>query len=209
MSSQKSSRRAVSTKGAKPAATAVASSDGVGWLRGGWLREGPTWSVGLARVVIGALWISNALWKVPPDFGFAALPTPPDPSLAFFVQQIIAHPPFALYQSFMRDLVLPNGVLFGYAVLLAELATGISLLLGLFTRLGGLLGTLQALNLMIGLANVPGEWPWAYRMLVLLNLIILATAAGRNWGVDQLLRRWLLPRAERGDRVARWLAWLT
>ena len=55
------------------------------------------------------------------------------PSLAYFVQQIIAHPPFGLYQSFMRDLVLPNGILFGYSVLLAELATGISLLLGLFT----------------------------------------------------------------------------
>ena len=62
---------------------------------------------------------------------------------------------------------------------------------------------------MIGLANVPHEWPWAYRMLVLLNFIILATAAGRNWGADQFLRRYLAPRAARGDRLARWLLWLT
>lgn len=180
-----------------------------GWLREGWLRQGQTWSVGLARIVVGLLWISNALWKVPPDFGFAALPNPPDPSLAYFVQEIIEHPPFGLYQAFMRDLVLPNGVLFGYSILLAEWATGLSLFLGLFTRLGALLGTLQALNLMIGLANVPGEWPWAYRMLVLLNFIILATAAGRNWGLDQLLRRWLVPRAARGEPLTRFLLWLT
>lgn len=205
MSNPKQGGRAVPAQKAR--LTQPVASGGVGdWLREGWLREGPTWSVGLARVAIGALWISNALWKVPPDFGFAALPNPPDPSLAYFVQEIIEHPPFGLYQSFMRDLVLPNGILFGYSVLLAELATGLSLLLGLFTRLGGLLGTLQALNLMIGLANVPGEWPWAYRMLVLLNLIILATAAGRNWGLDQFVRRWLRPRAE---RWARWLLWLT
>jgi thiosulfate dehydrogenase (quinone) large subunit len=208
MSSPKSSGRAVPAA-ATPQPTRLSEGGLLGWLREGWLREGPTWSVGLARIAIGALWLSNALWKVPPDFGFAALPNPPDPSLAYFVQEIIEHPPFGLYQSFMRDLVLPNGILFGYSVLLAELATGISLLLGLFTRLGGLLGTLQALNLMIGLANVPGEWPWAYRMLVLLNLIILATAAGRNWGLDQPLRRWLRPRVERGDRLARWLWWLT
>jgi thiosulfate dehydrogenase [quinone] large subunit len=207
MSSPQSSGKTVPVQ---PTAQSTQAAGGIGgWLREGWLREGQTWSVGLARIVIGLLWISNALWKVPPDFGFAALPNPPDPSLAYFVQEIIEHPPFGLYQSFMRDLVLPNGVLFGYSVLLAEWATGLSLLLGLFTRLGGLLGTLQAINLMIGLANVPGEWPWAYRMLVLLNFIILATAAGRNWGIDQLLRPGLTARAARGEPLARFLLWLT
>jgi len=185
------------------------SADQDGWLREGWRRQGSTWIVGLARIAIGFLWITNALWKVPPDFGFAALPNPPDPSLALYVQEMINHPPFGLYQTFMRDVVVPNGSLFGYLILLGEWTTGLLLLFGLFTRLGGLLGTLQALNLMIGLANVPGEWPWSYRMLVLLNLIIMVTAAGRNWGVDQVLRRRLLPRAARGDRIARLLLWLT
>lgn len=195
----------------RPARAAHTAAPGgvLAWLREGWQREGQTWSVGIARIVIGVLWISNALWKVPPDFGFAALPNPPDPSLAFYVQEMIDYPAFGLYQAFMRDVVVPNGPLFGWMILLGEWVTGLLLLFGLFTRLGGLFGTLQALNLMIGLANVPGEWPWAYRMLVLINVVILATAAGRNWGVDQFVRPWLLARAERGDRLSSWLARLT
>jgi len=75
----------------------------------------------------------------------------------------------------------------------------------LFTRFGGLLGTLQALNLAIGLWNVPGEWHSAYVMLVALNLIFLAIPAGRFLGTDQFLLPRLLPAANRGNLLARLL----
>jgi len=97
----------------------------------------------------------------------------------------------------------PNIRFVGLGVWLAETAVALLLLLGLFTRLGGLLGTLQALNLAIGLWNVPGEWHSAYVMLVALNLIFLVIPAGRFLGADQFLLPRLLPAANRGNALAR------
>jgi len=59
--------------------------------------------------------------------------------------------------------------------------------------LGALAGTLWAINLAVGLWDVPGEWYWTYLMLVLLNAVFLATAAGRYIGLDALIRGRVLP----------------
>jgi hypothetical protein len=57
----------------------------------------------------------------------------------------------------------------------------------------------MALNLGIGLLEVPGEWPWSYIMLAMWQGVFLVTGAGRLWGVDAWLRRrWP------GSRVVRW-----
>ena len=37
----------------------------------------------------------------------------------------------------------------------------------------------MALNLGIGLLEVPGEWPWSYIMLAMWQGVFLVTAAGR------------------------------
>jgi uncharacterized membrane protein YphA (DoxX/SURF4 family) len=102
----------------------------------------------------------------------------------------------------------PNIRIVGLGVWLGEIIVAALLLLGLFTRLGGLLGTLQALNLLIGLWNVPGEWHSAYLMLFALNLIFLVIPAGRFLGVDQFLLPRVAPAAARGNFIARVLAWL-
>ena len=52
-----------------------------------------------------------------------------------------------------------------------EQAVAVSLILGLFTRLGAVLGALMAINLWLGLYNAPGEWPWTYMFLVVLELM--------------------------------------
>ena len=41
------------------------------------------------------------------------------------------------------------------------------LLPGVFTRLGGVLGVLMALNLWLGLYRAPYEWPWEYFFLIM------------------------------------------
>jgi hypothetical protein len=71
----------------------------------------------------------------------------------------------------VQDLVLPNIRLFGPLVYGVEVTIGVSLMLGLLTRLGAVFGLLMALNLWLGLYSAPGEWPWTYAFLVILQLL--------------------------------------
>jgi hypothetical protein len=41
----------------------------------------------------------------------------------------------------------------------------------------------------LGLYNAPGEWPWTYMFLVVLQLIFLINPPGRSLGVDALAWR--------------------
>ena len=50
--------------------------------------------------------------------------------------------------------------------------TGVSLMLGIFVRLFGIIGALQILNLWLGLYSAPGEWPWTYFFLLVLMLTL-------------------------------------
>ena len=162
----------------------------------------PGWPLGLARIAIGFLWFQQLLWKLPPDFGCGPAR---DQGLCDWMQREIASPLIPAYAVFVRDLVLPNLAVLGWLVWLTEAAIAVSLLLGLLTRLGGLLGFAQGANLLIGLAAVPHEWYWTYVMLALFCLLFALTGAGRWWGLDA----WLLPRLRASgglvSRLARYL----
>jgi uncharacterized membrane protein YphA (DoxX/SURF4 family) len=90
----------------------------------------------------------------------------------------------------------------GLGVFLLEVFLAISLIFGLFTRLGGILGLLMAFNLLLGLWEVPHEWYWTYIMLMVLQWIFFVTGAGRAFGVNARLIKRLQPRAEQGSRAA-------
>ena len=67
-----------------------------------------------------------------------------------------------------------------------EVFIAVSLILGVVTRIGAALGALMAINLWLGLYNAPGEWPWTYMFLVVLQLIFLINPPGRSLGIDAL-----------------------
>jgi uncharacterized membrane protein YphA (DoxX/SURF4 family) len=192
----------------------------------------------IARIVIGLLWFSQLLWKLPPTFG-----CPSD--FAFSTRgnftsglcdwigreaayagnlhvfnldlHLVGAPNFSIdlspisgaYGSFLNGFVLPNFSWMAWLIFAMELFITISILFGVLGRLGALVGTLQALNLTIGLLPVPGEWEWTYILLIVANLMLLATAANRYFGVDALLHRRFAARAAEGRRLARVLKWLT
>jgi len=97
----------------------------------------------------------------------------------------------------------------GWLVWLMEAFVAVSLILGLFTRLGGLAALVQAVNLYIGVTAIPFEWYWTYGMLSILGLVFLAVPTGRIFGLDALLRPRLQTGAERGNRLAKILLLLT
>ncbi len=132
---------------------------------------------------MGVLWVWALRWKLPPDFESGS-----ERGLREWLELEVEHAAVGLYGDVVDSVVLPNFEVFAWLVFLAELAVGVSLLTGTWTRLGALVGLAMSVNLLIGLLDVPGEWPWSYAMMALLHGTILATAAGRVWGVDARLR---------------------
>lgn len=198
-----SAHRPVSERGA---ASAVGSP---AMLRAGYATIAAMTVLALVRGALGVIWYQETLWKQPwHNYGCPADFALKSSGLCDWIGREIANPPFGLYHSFLVNIIGPNIRAVGLGVWLGEITVAVLLFLGVFTRLGGLIGTLQALNLLIGLWNVPGEWHSAYLMLFTLNLIFLAIPAGRFLGADQFLLPRLAPAAARGNPLARALAWL-
>ena len=114
--------------------------------------------------------------------------------------------PLAKINGFLLDnLFIPQIRIFGWLVFLTEFWAFLSLMLGLFSRLGALAALGVSVQLYIGLANVPRpfEWEWTYGIIVALSIAMLGAAAGRTFGVDGWLRPKLASLAESGNRLAK------
>lgn len=169
----------------------------------------------IARVIYGYLWYTQLLWKLPPTFG-----CPPDfavttdihartSGLCDWVGIMTLYSKIPLQASLVKQFVVPNMSWFGWVVFLMEAFVAVSMIFGLFTRLGGLAALVQGLNLYFGVTAAPGEWYWTYGMLYTLGLIFLAIPSGRFLGLDALLRPRLQSAAEKGNRLAKILLALT
>jgi hypothetical protein len=111
----------------------------------------------------------------------------------------------------LESLFMPTIRVTGWFLWLAEAAIFLLLLVGAFSRLGGLIAVAVSAQLMVGLSGIPNpyEWEWAYNTIFLLSLLMFAFAPGRIFGVDAWLRPRLLAARQRGSRLAGLLAWLT
>jgi uncharacterized membrane protein YphA (DoxX/SURF4 family) len=149
----------------------------------------PGWPLALFRILFGLLYLDMAFQKAPwKDYGW----------LRGFIENEIAHPTFPAMAAFLRDVVLANFAFFGMLSFVTELALGIGLLLGLFTRVAGLGGFLWQLNIALQAFNVPGEWPWIWVLLTVPQLCFAFCEAGRILGLDRWLEPALRERAASG-----------
>lgn len=111
---------------------------------------------------------------------------------------------------FLKNFAIPNIRWFGYFVFGMEAFIFVSLFFGLFSRLGGLVALAQSLQLWIGLAGIgnPSEWEWSYNWMLALSLLMIAFPTGRFLGLDALIYPRLTAAAEKGNKLAGWLALL-
>lgn len=135
---------------------------------------------GVLRVLVGCMWWQQSLWKIPPHY---------DWGLIHWMEEMGQHASTQLQSDLVRDIVLPNIAVFGPLVYAIEVVIAMSLILGLLTRLSSVIGALMAINLWLGLYDAPGEWPWTYMFLVVLQVIYLIDPLGRSLGVDALVWR--------------------
>ena len=181
-------------------ATRTEAGTGLGWLS----VTARLWPLALVRILYGVLWWQQSKWKVPSDdFGRKS-----GGGLWYWVQQEVQHPTVQAYKDFLVGVMIPHWTFFGWMTLVTETFIGVTLILGLFTRLGSLVAIGMALNITIGIVSVPHEWVWTYVMLVALPVIFLLTGAGRSFGLDSLLAPRLDRAAARGHRLARLVRWL-
>lgn len=158
----------------------------------------PSILIAAVRVGVALMWIQAAGWKVPPRFGDSDSPT----GLRRWTEFAVSHEVFPPYAWVVDQVVLPNFVIFGWLVLVVEACLGAFLLVGLLSRFWATVGLAQTLAIIFSALNAPNEWPWAYVLMFLAHLALLAAAAGRHYGLDGVLR----PAWKHSDgRLARWL----
>jgi uncharacterized membrane protein YphA (DoxX/SURF4 family) len=133
-----------------------------------------TIGIWLMRVAMGTMWWQGSLWKIPPNFD----------GLLYWMKQIVAHAAISLQSWAFDQLVIPNIAIFGPLVYTTEALIGASLILGLLTRWFSLLGLLMGLNLWLGLYSAPGEWPWTYGFLIIIQVLFVIDPPGRCLGLD-------------------------
>lgn len=157
---------------------------------------GSTRVMAIVRIGVGLMWLVNVNWKTPPDFGSEA-----GRGLYAYTKAAVSHPVFAPYSWVVEHAVLPHFHAFGWVVLVVEASLAAFLLLGLGTRFWGAVGAVQALAIGLSVALLPGEWPWSYSLMVMANLTLAATGAGRVWGLDAVLRPLFAGRAGRTAKL--------
>jgi uncharacterized membrane protein YphA (DoxX/SURF4 family) len=91
------------------------------------------------------------------------------------------------YKKFLLDYVVPHHELFGYLVMLGEIAVGACLLLGLLTRWSSLIGLFMMLNYYLGPGTARGGATLGQQQTFTVALAIFALAnPGRTLGLDGL-----------------------
>ena len=113
--------------------------------------------------------------------------------MASYISRFIDHGCYPFMRHFLKDIILPHAVFFGYVVGVVELLIGISFLLGLWVRPASVLAILFLLNMLLATWWEPGHGVpiWRYvgaeldhLPLLLLCIIFFAADAGRVWGLD-------------------------
>lgn len=146
----------------------------------------------VVRIAVGIMWLSNLGWKTPTDFGI----------LRNFARDAVNHPVVAPYSWFTEHVILQHFAVFAWTALFVETMLAACLMTGLLTRLFGFIGMVQAASIGMSVAFAPGDWPWSYYLMIIVNLVLVVTAAGRTWGLDELLRPVL---RSRSSKMSAWL----
>jgi uncharacterized membrane protein YphA (DoxX/SURF4 family) len=139
----------------------------------------PRWILVILRVHLGVILLLTVSGKLARNDFTAEM-------LQFLRRPGMAAAP-AFYRDFIASVVIPHARLFAGLVIAGELAAGISLLLGLGTRIGAAIAMVLFVNYMLA----KGRWFWSPdsqdAAVFFEALAVLLGSAGRTFGLDALL----------------------
>ena len=150
-------------------------------------RNVPRWVLVILRVHLGVILLISVAGKIFRDAPFSV-------EMLGFLQGYAAKNASAPYLYFLQEAVIPHATLFSYLVIAGELVAGLSLLLGLGTRIGAAIAMFIFINYMLAKGRLFWSPDSEDAAVFFSALVCFIGAAGRVWGIDAYLaRRW--PRA--------------
>jgi thiosulfate dehydrogenase [quinone] large subunit len=143
-------------------------------------RDRIAWVFVSLRVFMGVLWLSNLSWKLPPHFGRN------DPrGLMYSFRQAEQYALSEPLRRLMAHVVIPHFTFFGWQVFLVELVAGVLLLLGWHTRVGAVIGLLQAIAITVLTVRAPNQWFWGFALFVAVSLVLVVVPCNMRFSVDR------------------------
>jgi uncharacterized membrane protein YphA (DoxX/SURF4 family) len=156
------------------------------------MRSPECWLVAL-RIAIGA-WFAKALFtklSVTLVWGFLPVPTASQRwihLLPILLGKYADGNPVEFFKAFLLNTVIPHGQLFAQLTAFGEAAVGVGLVLGCLTTLASAIGLVLVLNYFLAVQWQGSAQQGFHYVLAVTLVVILATRAGRRWGVDGWVR---------------------
>ena len=152
------------------------------------LRSPERW-LAVLRIAIGA-WFAKALFtklSVTLLWGFLPVLTASQRwihVLPILLQKYADGNPVEFFKAFLLNTVIPHSQLFAQLTAFGEVAVGLGLVLGCFTTLASAIGLFLVLNYFLAVQWQGSAQQGFHYVLAVSLVVILATHAGRRWGVD-------------------------
>jgi thiosulfate dehydrogenase [quinone] large subunit len=141
------------------------------------------WYLAVLRVYVGYFMLLEGVRKFQHDF-------PKGDWIGRQIGDIATLDIYPWYKKLLLDYVAPHHELFGYLVMIGEIAVGACLLVGLLSRFSALAGLFMLINYYLGLGMVRGGTLRALQEIFIIALAIFVLAQpGRTLGLDGLLFR--------------------
>jgi uncharacterized membrane protein YphA (DoxX/SURF4 family) len=86
----------------------------------------------------------------------------------------------------LETIIFPNATIFMIGWFVVELVIGLSLVFGILTRLGGVLGSIMSIILLSGAIGV--DWIFTYLLLIVGFFTCAWASAGKWYGIDFFLK---------------------
>lgn len=171
-------------------------------------QEGDSWFpkmwLAVLRALVGLIWMYSVSHKLNVDFiEHRVLEL-----LTIYTSGVQASDPcgcfpqtpfFPWYAGFLEGVVVPNYRVFGWLVLLGELAAGIFLLLGLFTNVGAVISIVMNLNYYLAAGWLVSSDAVLNLLLIALGTMVLLSREAKSFSLDEKIstmftwtRRWLI-----------------
>lgn len=139
------------------------------------------WYIALLRIYVGYDLLSQGYRKFRRNF-------PEGDWVGRQIGDIATLDLYPWYRRFLLDYVVPHQELFGYLVMAGEIAVGVCLLLGLFTRFSAAVGLFMLINYFLGPGMARGGVLLAQQQIFIVALaVFILSNPGRTLGLDGLL----------------------
>src|SRR5256886_12703572 len=156
------------------------------------MRSPERW-LAFLRIAVG-IWFAKAIFtklSITLAWGFLPLPTVSDRWLhvmPLLVTKYAEGNPVGFFREFLLNTVVPNSHLYAQLTAFGEAAVGLGLVFGCCTTLAAAIGLVLVVNYGLAVQWQGSAQQGFHYLLITTLVVILATRAGRVWGVDGWVR---------------------